>query len=319
MKKILFSILVSGSSACLFAQIPTLDFESWTTMNNGTLAVPEEPTGWVTGNQLVSIISPGNSTSVTKATGADAHGGLAAMKITTVDVVNDPSGGQLPDPTGIAFGGKVQLSPLKLGNGFPYAARPTTCTFWHKYTPQAGDSASCGVVLTKWNGTTRDTIAEGGIVIKTAAASYTQSTFTLTYDPAFSTVIPDSMGLGFSATCLATQTCGKVGSILWVDDIVFSGSNNINEHLSSIGVILFPNPSSGLITISSEASEAMSAVIYDVTGRVVISSSVFKMAAASNTKEWSINTSELSTGVYSYMLVDNSGTAIRAGKFNVIR
>lgn len=318
MKKLLLSVIISGTSACLLAQSPTMDFENWTTMNNGTIATPEEPTGWVTGNQLCTFISPGNSTSVTKVSGAEAHGGQYAMKITTVDVVNDPSSGMMPDPTGVAFTGKVQISPLKMINGFAYTSRPTTCEFWYMYSPQPGDSASCGVILTKWNGTTRDTLAVGGMIINAAASVYTLATFAITYDPTFSTLIPDTMFLGMSATCLVTKTCGKVGSLLWVDDIAFSGYNGINEQPSSMGVILYPNPASTQVSIASDAAGAVKAVLYDVTGRVVASSSDFHFAQPMNNKEWTLNTSGLSTGVYSYSLVDAKGVPLRAGKLNVV-
>ncbi len=317
MKKLLLSIIAAGTSFCAFAQNPTMDFESWTTMNNGTISVPEEPTNWVTGNQLVSFVSPGNSTSVFKVTGTEAHGGTYAMKIVTVDVVNDPSGGQLPDPTGVAFVGKVQLSPLKLISGFPYTARPTTCTFWHKYTPMASDSASCGVVLTKWNGAKRDTIAIGGIVIKTAASAYTLSTFTLTYDPTFSTVIPDSMILGFSASCLATNTCGVAGSTLWVDDLSFSGYNNVNEHSSSSGVIVYPNPATDHISITSDALESVSVIVFDVMGREVISSTQVDQSHPLKLKTWTLQTTNLVSGVYSYSLNNVDGASLRSGKFTI--
>ena len=115
MKKSILLFLISGFYACVFAQT-TMDFETWTTMNNGTIAVPEEPTLWITGNELVSVISPGNTVSAFKVTGAEAHGGTYAMKIVTVAVSNDPTGGLLPNPIGIATTGKIQISPLKLIN-----------------------------------------------------------------------------------------------------------------------------------------------------------------------------------------------------------
>ncbi|MBI4946392.1 MAG: PCMD domain-containing protein [Bacteroidetes bacterium] len=317
MKLHLLVFIISGASVCTFAQ-PTMDFETWTTMNNGTLATPEEPTGWITGNQLVTFVSPGNSISVTKVTGTEAHGGLYAMKIVTVDVVNDPSGGQLPDPTGVAFVGKVQISPLKLINGFPYTAKPATCEFWYKYTPQTGDSASCGLALTKWNGIKTDTIATGNIFIKNTAAFYVQATFNLIYNPLFSAVQPDTMRIGFSATCIASKTCGVVGSTLWVDDITFTGTTGMNQLSSFNDVELYPNPCNQSLNISAGTGEAVSVVVLDVIGKIVASAPL-TLSANGMKETGAINTSGFAMGLYSYSILDKSGNPMRAGKFNVVR
>ena len=319
MKKLLLSITVFGAFVSANAQSSTMDFETWTQMNNGTLPVPEEPTLWFSGNQLCSAISPGNSPSVFKVTGAEAHGGTYAMKIVTVDVVNDPSGGLLPDPVGIASAGKIQISPLKLIDGLGYTTRFTTCNFWYKYSPQAGDSASCGLVLTKWNGSKRDTIAVGGVVIKNAAASYVQTSCNMVYNPLFAAVLPDSLHIGFSATCLKTKSCGKINSTLWIDDITFSGLNGITEQVSSSDVIVFPNPASNHVTVIADLMEAFAVIAYDATGRMISSVSLNQTTSGINRKEGTISTSGLSSGLYVYSIMDKNGNSLRTGKFSVVK
>jgi len=321
MKKTLLSISISGVMAFASAQTPTFDFESWTTMNNGSLAVPEEPTNWVTGNQLKNALYPTNDTSVFKVSGAEAHSGQYAMKITTVTIVNDPTGGQLPNPVGIAFSGKIQIIPsIKLVYGFPYTSRPANCNFWYKYTPQAGDSAYGSVALTKWNTSTSksDTIAWGGAVIKNLTSNYTNASFTLTYFS--STLMPDTMVAAFSATCWATNTCGKVGSAMWVDDLAFTGWNGINEHPNSEGVVVYPNPANEFVNIAVDALDnANSVIAYDATGREVSSVVLSQLMNGMNRKSAKLNTSVLSCGIYSYSILDKNGVSLRNGKFSVTR
>lgn len=316
MKKFLLYLSFSLSFTISYSQ-PTFDFESWTTMNNGTIAVPEEPSGWVTENQLVSILSPGNDSSIFKVSGTEAHGGLYAMKIKTVKVNNDPTSGQIPNPAGVAYTGKVQISPVKLINGFPYTGRPASCDFWYKYSPITGDSASGSVIFTKWNGTKTDTIGWGGVVIKNAVTGYIQANFSVTYSDL--TTFPDTMIVAFSATCWANYTCGKIGSTLWVDDVTFSGWNGINEHASSNDIILFPNPANDFANIIADVNDASAVIVYDVTARIVSSSMLSQSKAGMNRKEGTINTSGLSRGLYCYSVIDKSGIILRAGKFNVVR
>ena len=175
------------------------------------------------------------------------------------------------------------------------------------------------------NGQLKDTIAVGIWTQKTAINAYAQQNVALVYNPAYANVIPDTMALVYTSTGLfkANHTfclnCGKAGSTLWVDDITFSGQNGVNEILTSNGVTLYPNPANDLVTISVDANDAVGAIVYDATGRKVTSSSSFDLMNSMNKKTATINTSALAVGLYSYMIVDKSGTALRAGKFSVVR
>jgi hypothetical protein len=310
MKKILFSIVVAVASVCALAQTPTWDFESWT--GSGATI---EPTGWASGNVLTAI--PGNQQSVFQATSPDVHGGTYAMKIVTVDVVTNPDPTQIPDPIGAAFTGTLNGPTFVLG--FAYTARPATAEFWYKNTLSGADTASFFMWLTKWNGTTRDTIAEGYWETSSSTSTYTHVTVTLIYNPAFPNTLPDTAVVIFSATGVKCLTCGNVGSTLWVDDVTFSGWNGVNEYPSSNGVILYPNPASVSVNISVDTEDASSVVAYDVTGRAVASASLSEPVNSINKKAGVINTSNLSTGLYSYSVIDKSGNILRAGKFNVVR
>jgi hypothetical protein len=314
MKKTLLTFFISGALISSYAQAPTWDFETWT----GTGA-SIEPSGWLSENAVVLPPLYNNVQSVFQATGADTHSGTYAMKIVTVALVSNPDPATIPDPMGAAWPGKINYSPLSLKDGLQFTGRPATVDFWYKYAPTGSDSASCLVILSKWN-TSRDTIATGGWVLKTAVSSYALSTMNLVYNPAFSTMLPDTMRIYFSATCWFPISCGKVGSTLWVDDIAFNGWNGVNENPNAIGVTLFPNPASDFATISVDAlNEAYSATAYDATGRIVSTIPLSSSTNGMNRRSGIINTSGLASGFYSYTINDNNGNPLRSGKFSVVK
>jgi hypothetical protein len=306
MKKLLLSGIIISASFCSFAQT-TWDFETW----NGT-----EPTGWISENELMLL---GNPQSVFQET-ASVHGGTKAMKILTVTMTSPIAG--LPNPIGLAAPGKLVSFVPKFG--MQYTGRPASVDFWYKYTPAASDTAEFLVFL--WNSTTHDTLGFGYWTWGAATSNYTAHSVAITYNPAFASELPDSMALTFSSSRLFNAnytfctTCGTAGSVLWVDDITFTGWNGINEHLSSARVSLFPNPASEFVNIAIDGlNNAFAVNAYDITGRIISSTPLTSSNNALNRRSGQINTSGFSTGLYSYSVVDKSGTALRAGKFNVVR
>ncbi|HEY4799232.1 MAG TPA: T9SS type A sorting domain-containing protein [Bacteroidia bacterium] len=304
--------VVSGIAYC---QTPTLDFESWT----GTGA-NIEPTGWLSENAVVLPPLYNNPQSVFQVTGAETHGGTYAMKIVSVSMTTPIAG--LPNPIGLAAPGQqVGVAPKF---GFPYAARPNTMTFWAKYSPVSGDTAECAISI--WNSTTHDTIATGVWKNAPTIGAYAQQTINLIYNPAFSSELPDSMGLTFSSTILFNpnysicMNCGKVGSMLWVDDISFNGWNGIFEQLSSEGVSVFPNPAKDFLTIAVDGLDNVASVnVFDATGRRITSGLLSQSLNGMAKKSTVITTSDFSQGIYSFSVLDKNGNAVRIGKFSVVR
>lgn len=304
MKKLLLSIIVTGTSFCASAQAPTWDFESWT---------GNEPTGWISENELMLAGNPQSAFQETNP--AHVHGGTSALRLVSVTMTVPVAG--LPNPIGLAAPGKLVAFVPKFG--MAYSARPATVEFWSKYTPATSDSAE--FLISLWNSTTGDTLGFGYWKIGAASTAYTQQSIAITYDPTFASQLPDSMGLTFSSTKLLNPNytmclnCGKAGSTLWVDDITFSGWNGINEHLSSQGVTVFPNPATDHVNIAVDAlNEAFAVHAFDLTGRQVGTASLSLATNGMNRRSGVINTSALSSGLYSYSVVDKNGTALRAGK-----
>ena len=293
---------------------PTFSFETWT--GSGTTI---EPKGWISQNYVTTFT--GDPASVLQDS-VTPHGGKYAMKITSLTMGTPITG--LPNPIGLAGTGAV-VGLTKLKFGFPYTARPATISFWYKYAPAANDSLD--ILVSIWNGgpTTHDTIAAVAWRDGATVNSYTQKTLTFIYNPTFASEFPDSMAIMFSSTKLFNPNyslclnCGKAGSTLWVDDINLSGINGINEYPSSNGVILYPNPANEFVNISVDANDAVSAIVYDATGRVASISPAFEQMTGANRKTGKINTSDLAVGLYSYSVVDKSGNALKAGKFSVVR
>ncbi len=308
MKKLLLPVFSLCFAVLTSAQTPTMDFETWT---------GNDPQGWVSGNAIMLL---GNPQSVFKeTTPANVHGGTSSMKIVTVTLTNNPDPTTIANPMGVAFPGVVNMSPLGLKDGYQYTNRPNTMEFWYKYTPVGGDSASCFVMLSKWNGTSRDTVAVGGLIMM-SASSYTQGVVSLIYNPAFANTIPDSMRLYFTATCYTTLTCGTAGSTLWVDDITYTGYNGINDNnLSSEGVTVYPNPATDRAVISVDAAEAHSVLLYDVAGKLIGSTLLNTPAGSSNKKTGTLTTSSFPAGLYSFTVTDKNGKALKSGKLNIIK
>lgn len=307
MKKIFLSVLVSGSTLCAFSQT-TWDFESW----NGT-----EPQGWISENELMIIGNPQSAFEET--TPANVHGGAKALRLLSVTMTSPVTG--LPNPIGLAAPGKLVGFAPKFG--MPYTARPALVEFWYKYTPAANDTMEFLMFL--WNSTTKDTLGFAYWKSGTAVSAYTLQSVAITYDSTYASELPDSMALTFSSTKLFNTNytfctnCGKAGSTLWLDDITFSGWNSVHEPLSSEGVTLFPNPARDLVNIRVDAlNDACKVNAYNATGRLVSTAPLSSLNNGINGRSGVMNASGLSSGLYSYCILDKNGTSLRAGKFSVV-
>jgi len=309
MKKLILSLVITSASACVFAQ-PTMDFESWT----GT-----EPTGWISENELMLAGNPQSAFQET--TPANVHGGTKALKLVSITMTSPVTG--LPNPIGLAAPGQLMGFAPKFG--YAYTGRPSSMSFWCKYTPAAGDTAECAVTIWTAN---HDTLAAG--VWKTGAAinSYAQQNVTLVYNPnpAYATEFPDSMGLTFSSTRLFNpnyslcMTCGTAGSTLWVDDITFAGWNSVNETEMSKGISLFPNPASAFTTITVEdVNDASLVEVFDITGRSIAIMPLTQSANGMNKRSALISTQGMSVGLYSLSIYDKNKHILRSGKMNVVK
>jgi hypothetical protein len=311
MKKLLL-LAASVISLQASAQLPSLSFEgAW---NNSTLGSAPDPTGWASSNILTSfLISASNPTTTSQSTLACnlvASMRIESKKMQTVGAL----AGSIPDTCGFAFSGAVVGTSIK--DGFAYTARPTQMTFCYNAAPVSGDTAGVGVRLWKSQGGTRIPVGSG--VLKYAAnspAGMTNQTITIAYT---STLTPDSAVIlvgssyKFPSVGLVLRKGAKIGSVITVDNFNFVvPSVGLNEKsIGDLALNVYPNPASTAVYFSTTDENATKMVVYDVTGKVILSQ------AFENGKSV-LNVADYNNGLYLYKVFTKSGEVAKAGKFTV--
>lgn len=321
MKKIILS--VSAIIAIAFngsSQVASdLNFENWSVIfaPSGPM---EDPNGWASFNLLNSAFTGSMPLTVFKETTGVIPAGLIAAKIVTEVVpgtilIPDPfQPGQNFDTVGLVATGKIIVgSPpsLKLGNILPAGVtRPATLSFSSKYTPVSGDSAFVLAYITRWNGASRDTIAEGQYATNATTTSFALNNITMVYDPAFSSAVGDTMII-LASSSVFRHSGAKKGSTFYVDNFVWSGYNSINE-IGNIGsVSIFPNPAVNHVTFTSTVN-AVEVEVMDLAGRKV---GVFSM----NGNTVTVETTSFSSGMYLFNVLNEKKQVINRGKFEIAK
>ena len=296
-----------------------LSFENWTVINVA-FGPMEDPNGWASFNLLNSSFTGSMPITVFKETTGTIPAGLIAAKIvtevipSTILIPNPFTPGQNFDTVGFVATGKIVLgSPpsMKLGNILPAGVvRPSTLSFSSKYTPVASDSAFVLAYLTRYNGASRDTIAEGQYATNASTSAFALNSLTMNYDPAFSTIWADSMVIVASSSVFKRPGAQR-GSTFWVDNFVWSGYNSINDISKPSSISIFPNPATNNISFTSKVN-ADAVEVLDITGRRV---GVYSMIGNALT----IETSSFSSGMYIYNVLNDKQEVINRGKFEVTK
>ncbi len=300
-KQILLSALLSWGTTAVIAQ-PNGGFENWVTAFS-----QENPVGWQTLNFL-AVMSPLNHTSAFKATGLDKHSGNYALKLKTTNVVVNPYPSIISDTTSGIFTGKLVFSPPSYKYGFPYTGRPEKLEFWSKYAPIGNDTGFAGVLMLKWNGFTRDTIAYGLVYIN-PTPSYTLFQVDLTY---YSLGYPDSASIAFRSS--KDTISARVGSTLYIDDVALTGWVGIDElnSLKTDKVKIFPNPAKGELNIQTKIEGADNVNVFDSSGKL---RGVYKI----QNNNVSVNTGIFAAGNYFFDIIDKKDKVLNKGKFSVVK
>ena len=312
MKKVLLTVTAIASSfAYIIAQTtPDFNFETWNNVQYSTTI--QDPQGWASLNILnVFTTTP---LSVTKDTAAPAEGTIS-VKITTVKV----TGAQFPNPYQaedldtaglLAIGQIVALPSPGIIYGFNYSWRPTVLSFQSKYTPMPGDSAYVVALLTRWNGISRDTIASGIYSTGSTTTSYALNSLTMTYNPAFLTVSPDSQQV-FISSSIYSHNGAQLGSAFYIDDLEWSGWSSVNDINGLSGnIIVYPNPATTTITFSSSVYAISTVEIADITGR-----SIGSYIATNNKMD--VQTAGLAPGMYIYSIFNDKKAMVGRGRFEI--
>ncbi len=291
MKKLLLSagiaILFSGMAT---AQINNGGFETWAADGSNC----QSPVQWGTLNGSTSILSICTATKETVA----VHGGSSALKLTT-KFIGFPINQTAP---GICTNGTVNTTTEAIEGGDPFTERPVAFTGWYQAAPVNGDSYSFEAALTKWNGTSRDTLGTASFSGTTTVSTYTQFTATVTYTSA---ATPDTLVVVLlPSNPLTPQT----NSYVIFDDFEYTTSTvgidvDAKEYIS-----VYPNPVSENLFINMAGIQDARVSIFDITGKKVFQQNL-------NEKVNTINVNSLAKGMYVYQVISNTNETLKTGKF----
>lgn len=311
MKKTIFTISAAISlTFSAFAQAPDFTFETWNNVPFSTTI--QDPQGWASLNTLNVFTS--TPISVFKET-TSPFAGSASAKITTVKVtgalIPNPYGTGDLDTAGLLTIGKILPSPPSIIYGYNYTWRSAVLSFQSKYTPMPGDSAFVLVTLTKWNGTSRDTIADGKYATGDNTSSYSFNSINLTFNPSFATAVPDSERI-FISSSIYSHPGAKIGSAFYIDDMAWSGYNSINDFDGKVNnVSVYPNPANNNISITC-AVEASVIEVNDLTGRLIGSYSMIN-------NKTTVVTENFAAGTYIYTVIGKKKEVLNRGKFEIVK
>lgn len=272
MKKI-FTILSFSFLICMFSYnsmaqtIPNSGFENWTNVNAAN--------GWKSNNTTMVFFLRQSTSS---------HSGTYAAEISS------KANGSAGNLSGILTLGTINAATQTVSGGFPISSKPTDLHGFYKYTAGNGaDQMTINVVMTKWSGTTRLTLANATFtsVAGQTVSAYTQFTIPLTYNP--TTITPDT----FNIIIKSSKTTAVVGTIAWVDDLAFTTATGIEE-TSTFKPSMWPNPAKENVNFNLDG-EQYNISISNIIGQTVATTKT-------NDKLFNLNTMDLPNGIYNVNL-----------------
>jgi hypothetical protein len=313
MKKFTFLVASMAFTISAFAQtIPNPGFETWVN-NTESQHTYSTPQGWVTTDILATYINevfgnPGYVSTSTTQTNGSHTGSYAVQMAVVISNQGDTVPGGIYSDVAAA---DILAASFGAGNmGFGSTTRPASVNGFYKFTRVGGDSASVGVIMTRWNTSTqmRETVVDQeGYYITNNTTSYTAFSVPLTY---LLNVNPDTV-LIYAGN---TSNLPHPGSIFTIDDLAFAGNVpiGINEaQANTVAAMLFPNPftTEAELKVATDLDNA-DFVIYDLAGNKV------REISGLNGSSVMINREGLSNGMYFYQLI-NKNAVIVTGKLSV--
>ncbi len=288
MKKIIYLFVLSLSFSVAKAQsIPNGSFETWST---GT---PNLPLSWTSAGLLAKI----SSITVNSST-----------KLPTHQLLCIGLGNAVVGTTGII--GQVYQK-------FPFTTRPKSIRFDCMYFPSTsvpGQFAEVQVIMTKWNGTSHDTIANGTITLN-GAAIIDWASVAIDLAPLYKsgvTANPDSCFLRFR---LFPNSFGQVSAnaLMFIVDAAKFSDNvaSFEESIANIGrpsqLTLYPNPakSETKISFTMKCNSKVRVDIMDLEGRIV--KQVDPTDTFSGKNEMNLDCDGMKNGIYIVKLTSENG------------
>ena len=281
MKKSLTSVIVflCGITMATFGQIPNAGFESWTA---------GDPDNWATSNA-----PPAGLVNITQTT--DIHTGSYAVRGDVIDFFGTP------------MGPVIQSGPG--ATGFAISEQYHSLELYYKFTGVGGDKFSVNVELYK----TGNIIAQGAAALPATVTTYTHLTVPLNY---LTGDVPDLAIIQISITGPVTGNDVHTGSVMFVDDLLFSFSTGI-ENISGPDVTTkcYPNPASDFVNIPLQEDVSGNIVlsVFDTFGKEVKRITGQPQQSGMGILQFSVE--DLSSGLYLYSI--NGVSRHYQGKFTV--
>lgn len=189
--------------------------------------------------------------------------------------------------------------------------RPLYLQGYFKYISGGSDPLSQGtakVTLTRFNGTSNDTIANGTYLFD-STAYFTPFQLTLNY---ISGLYPDSINIYIingNSSCGTNMVC----NLLYLDNLTLTNSPlGIENVISNESVVsIFPNPQSANndilnLFVEEEAQASVKEIIiYDIMGKVILNQRINKQG------QISLNTGINSAGTYIVRIITEKGIGTR--------
>ena len=282
---IIFLSITSGVKAQ--NATPNAGFENWNAVGNRF-----DPADWNNLNPSTAILGV---LTCARASGADAHSGNYAIKLTTKLI---PGFNIIAN--GIASTGTlITTPPYGVSGGIAYTGRPDSITGWYKYTPAGTDQGF--VELQLLGATNTDTIGYVRFETPNATVStYTRFAAAVNY---LSTATPSNSIWILSSS----KGVGPiVNSQIFIDDIamVFN-SSSVNTINSKNEVTILGNVIKEKIRFNYKNTGVYQFRLIDTAGRIVADTQL-------NSQQSTVDVSSLD-GLYFYTIENNTGI-INTGK-----
>lgn len=287
--KILYSTLLfiaTGLSLQAQNATPNAGFENWNSIGNRV-----DPADWNTLNPITAILGV---LTCTRASGADAHSGSYAIKLTTKTVFGITA-------NGIASTGTlITTPPYGVTGGIPFTGRPDSITGWYKYTPQGADQGFIQLMLT--GSSITDTI--GFVKVETPNAAVTSFTYFSAPVTYYSSSNPTN-----SIWILSSSRGDNpvVNSSIIVDDIamVFNPTG-LNHEMTNSSAKLLNNPAADKLYFSTD-NQSYQLQLISVTGNTVLNRTLTSDNNA-------VGIDEVANGIYFYTITGMQNNLITSGK-----
>ncbi len=280
---LLFFLLMPALSASLVAQtvIPNAGFETW--INYGAY---ENPQYWDTPNEELSSIPIFGTTVVTKST--DHQSGTYSARLESKNVF---LAGDIP---GFMTLGTLTIDIASMSytitGGVPVVDIPTHLKGFYKFLPKGGDSCAIGIGLSRWNGTSRDSIGLGTFSTKDTVPDWTPFSAWIDYD---TTATPDSMIImAFSSA----QEVLTPGTVLYVDALWLDYTVGVGDRDPGRGIDVYNDRETSRLMVFTgfDVPQEVAVRLYAMSGRPVFSQSV----SGATSERIIIPYADLPSGVY---------------------